>query len=175
MIKKIFSTLQLGQLSLTETHNLTMQFPIAVWMNFISSLLLTSDRRKCDIIQIHMEHTFVMQEREFFIVFGYSHFKVHSYVSRYFIGFYRDWQFTSDSSIAFIAMGTTYFNQTEGFSLSLSIYYLFATPNISVFNFPYICLWFPYPFAWAVFWVSSLEMILWQEINITILRNLEET
>ena len=81
-----------------------------------------------------------MQEREFSIVYVYPHFKVHSYVARHFIGFSGDWQFTSDFSIAFIALGTTYFNQNEGFSISLSIYYLFATPNISVFNFPYICL-----------------------------------
>ena len=143
-------------------------------MNFMSSLLLTSNRRKMWYYP-DSHGTYVCNVRKkilyclciFSFQSSFVRFKVLYWIS-------RDRQFTSDSSIAFIAMGTTYFNQTEGFSLSLFIYYLFATPNILVFNFPYICLWFPYPFAWAVFWVLSLEMSLWQEINITIMTNLEE-
>jgi hypothetical protein len=81
----------------------------------------------------------VMQQTDFFITFVDSRFTVHSYVPRNFIAFSRNWQFTGDFSIVFIAMGTRYFNQNEGFSLSFPIsYYLFAVSTISVFNFRYV-------------------------------------
>jgi hypothetical protein len=68
---------------------------------------------------------------------------------------------TSDISIVFIAMGTTYFIQNEGFSLSFLIYYPSAVLTISLFNFPYIsfvCI--SYPFSRFILWVLYLETIL---------------
>jgi hypothetical protein len=65
-----------------------------------------------------------MQERDFFITFVYPHFTVLT--SQGTLLDFSETGNTSDISIVFIAVGTTYFIQNEGYSLSFAIYYRFV-------------------------------------------------